>query len=137
LPAPADLAKLPQRVQPAQLVSALEEVAARLGIEVRYDTMDRNHPLGGAGGGFCRLRGKPMILLDSRLAPHDRVAVLAKALARFDLDAMLGLAAIPIAFLAYNAVRVQDRQATELTDPEERPGPWHACEGTDVLKPGR
>jgi hypothetical protein len=41
--------------------------------------------------------------------------------------AMLGLAAIPIAFLVYNAVRVQDRHTTELAAPEERPGPWHAC----------
>jgi hypothetical protein len=41
--------------------------------------------------------------------------------------AMLGLAAIPIAFLVYNAVRVQDRHTTELAAPEERPGPWHEC----------
>jgi hypothetical protein len=75
-------------VQPAQLASALEDVAARLGIEVRYDTMDRNHPLGGAGGGFCRLRGKAMIVIDARLTPSDRVAILAKALARFELDAI-------------------------------------------------
>jgi hypothetical protein len=86
LPTAAKSDKLPGRVQPAQLVQALEEVAARLGIEVRYETMDRNHPLGGAGGGFCVLRGKSMILLDSRLTPTDRTAVLAKALARFDLD---------------------------------------------------
>jgi hypothetical protein len=46
--------------------------------------------------------------------------------------AMLGLAAIPIAFLAYNALRVQDRHATELAPPDERPGPWHACEDTDA-----
>ncbi len=44
--------------------------------------------------------------------------------------AMLGLAAIPIAFLAYNALRVQDRHTTELAAPEEQPGPWHACEDT-------
>jgi hypothetical protein len=86
LQAAANVRQAPRRLQPAQLASALEEVAARLGIEVRYDTMDRNHPLGGAGGGFCRLRGKAMILIDSRLTPSDRVAVLAKALARFDLD---------------------------------------------------
>jgi hypothetical protein len=44
--------------------------------------------------------------------------------------ALLGLAAIPIAFLVYNAVRVQDRHTTELAAPEERPGPWHACKDT-------
>jgi hypothetical protein len=43
---------------------------------------------------------------------------------------LLGLAAIPIAFLAYNALRVQDRHTTELAEPEERPGRWHACEDT-------
>ncbi len=44
--------------------------------------------------------------------------------------AMLGLAAIPVAFLVYNALRVQDRHTTELAAPEERPGPWHPCEDT-------
>jgi hypothetical protein len=44
--------------------------------------------------------------------------------------AILGLAAIPVAFLVYNAVRVQDRHTTELAEPEELPGPWHACEDT-------
>jgi hypothetical protein len=42
--------------------------------------------------------------------------------------AMLGLAAIPIAFLAYNALRVQDRHVIESVAPEELPGPWHACD---------
>jgi hypothetical protein len=44
--------------------------------------------------------------------------------------AMLGLAAIPIAFLVYNTLRVQDRHTTELAPPEERPGPWHPCKDT-------
>jgi hypothetical protein len=83
-------------------VSALEEVAARLGIEVRYDTMDRNHPLGGAGGGFCRLRGKAMILLDSRLTPRDRSAILAKALSRFDLDTIFVAPAVRAAIEAHS-----------------------------------
>jgi len=73
-------------VQPAQLATALEEVAARLGIQVRYDEMDPNHPPGAGAGGFCRVHGRPMILLDAKLAPRDRVAVLAHALGRFDLD---------------------------------------------------
>ena len=41
--------------------------------------------------------------------------------------AMLGLAALPIGFLTYNAVRVQDRLETESAAPEERSGPWRAC----------
>ena len=41
--------------------------------------------------------------------------------------AMLGIAALPVAFFTYNAVRVQDRRETEPAAPEERSGPWHAC----------
>jgi hypothetical protein len=41
--------------------------------------------------------------------------------------AMLGLVALPIGFLTYNALRVQDRRETEPAAPEERSGPWHAC----------
>ena len=106
----AILTKLEPDVQPAQLVTALEEVAARLGIEVRHEVMDRNHPLGGAGGGFCRLRGKPMILLDARLTARDRVAVIAKALARFDLDAIFVAPAVRQAIAAHSkGVVVQPR----------------------------
>ena len=46
--------------------------------------------------------------------------------------ALLALAAIPVAFLAYNALRVQDRHTTELAAPQERPGPWHACKDPDA-----
>jgi hypothetical protein len=90
-------------VHPAQLVSALEEVATRLGIEVRYDSVDRNHPLGVAGGGLCRLRGKAMILLDERLTSRDRASVLAKALSRFDLDAIFLAPAVRNAIEAHGA----------------------------------
>jgi hypothetical protein len=41
--------------------------------------------------------------------------------------AVLGIAALPLAFLTYNAVRVRDRRETEPAAPEERSGPWHAC----------
>jgi hypothetical protein len=41
--------------------------------------------------------------------------------------AALGLAAIPLAFLVINAVRVQDRHVTDLAPTEARTGPWHAC----------
>jgi hypothetical protein len=40
---------------------------------------------------------------------------------------LLGLAAIPIVFLAYNAVAVQDSRIIEGVAPEASPGPWRAC----------
>jgi hypothetical protein len=74
-------------LQPAELAQALEAVASRLGIAVRYEKMDRvlSRQLG-AGGGFCRVRGKPIILVDESLRPRERVALLAKTLGSFDLD---------------------------------------------------
>jgi hypothetical protein len=41
--------------------------------------------------------------------------------------ALLGLAAIPVTFLAYNALRVQDSRTVERVTPEEERGPWHPC----------
>jgi hypothetical protein len=73
-------------LQPRDLSDALEALAARLGIPVRYESIDRTLSPGRPAGGLCRLRGQPMILLDSNLQARDRVAVLAHALASFDLD---------------------------------------------------
>ena len=69
-------------MHPSELVSLLEALAARLGVPVRYETMER----GISRGGLCRLRGQAMILVDERLSPRERVAVLAQALGSFDLD---------------------------------------------------
>jgi hypothetical protein len=41
--------------------------------------------------------------------------------------ALLGLAAIPIGFLAYNAAAVQDSRVLEPAEPEATPSPWRAC----------
>ena len=73
-------------MQPAELAQALEALAARLGIPIRYDVMDRTVSQGRSSGGLCRLRGQPIILVDQALGMRDRVAVLAQALGNFDLD---------------------------------------------------
>ena len=75
-------------MSPSELVSALEALAARLGIPVRYDVFDRGLSKGRTSGGLCRLRGQPLIVLDASLGPRDHVATLAEALATFDLDAI-------------------------------------------------
>ena len=73
-------------LQPNELAQALEALAARLGIPIRYEAMDRTVSQGRSSGGLCRLRGQPMILVDQALGMRDRVAVLAQALGNFDLD---------------------------------------------------
>jgi hypothetical protein len=77
----------PSSLEPAKLLSALEGVATRLGVPVRYEPMGRHtssqvRP----SGGLVRLKGKRFILIDEALGPSDRAAILAKALGTFDLD---------------------------------------------------
>jgi hypothetical protein len=38
-----------------------------------------------AAGGFCRLRGKQLIILDERFSTEKKVHMLVKSLQRFDL----------------------------------------------------
>lgn len=73
-------------VDAPRLLAWLEDVAARIGAEVRYESMDPAITRAGSGGGVVRLRGRTLILVDAALAPAERASVLVAALARFDLD---------------------------------------------------
>jgi hypothetical protein len=73
-------------VEPAKLVQALEAVAARLGVPVRYEPMGQTTAPTRPSGGLVRVRGQLVILVDSALGPSDRAAILAKALGSFDLE---------------------------------------------------
>ncbi len=64
----------------------LEALAGRLGVAIRAEPFDKG-ALGGRGG-LCRVRGKPVIVMDASLPVPDRIAVLAAALATFDLDSV-------------------------------------------------
>jgi hypothetical protein len=52
--------------------------------------------------------------------PSFPVAVTAEAV-------LLAVAAVPIAFIAYNAVRVQDTRGTQYVTPAWTEGPWAPC----------
>lgn len=57
----------------------LENLAAELGAEVRYDTF--------AGkGGLCRYGGKVYVILNEELTVHERVHLLSRELAKLPLD---------------------------------------------------
>ncbi|MGH7438761.1 MAG: hypothetical protein ACRENE_23990 [Polyangiaceae bacterium] len=71
---------------PARMFAELEALAARLGVAIRSEPFEKG-VLGGRGG-LCRVRGKPTVVMDAALATTDKVAVLAAALGRFDLDAV-------------------------------------------------
>ena len=65
------------------MLRALEDLARRVGLEVRVEESWKGGP---SAGGLCVLRGAPVVLIDGLAPLTERVAVLCDALARFDLD---------------------------------------------------
>lgn len=63
----------------------LKELAARIGVEVREETLLREvgyHVRSGA----CRVRDQRLIIIDRNLPPSDRVEVLLAGLADYDFE---------------------------------------------------
>jgi hypothetical protein len=74
-------------VEHPKLLSVLEQTAARLGVEIRYELLAQTQ-VHGSGGGLCRVRGRHLILVDERLGNEDRIAIIARALGSFDLETL-------------------------------------------------
>ena len=72
-------------MKPEQMTEALEQAAAQLGVQVRYDTMTGD---AAGGGGLCKLKGTWCVIIDRKTPPADRAAMLIEALAGFDTDAV-------------------------------------------------
>jgi len=68
----------------ATLLQHLEEIAERLGVELRYEN------LGQSGlrteGGFCRVSGKSMILVNRKDPRRRKILVLARSLSKLNLE---------------------------------------------------
>ena len=96
------------RVPAARLLSELERVADRLGIRVRIDAFGRGLLAG--HGGLCWVKGRPLIVLDEALPLPDRIAVLASALATFDLGRVEVPAAVREAVEARRASPARTRR---------------------------
>lgn len=70
-------------MKPEQVTEALEQVAAQVGVRVRYETMTGESA---GGGGLCKIRGEWTVIMDRKATPSDRAAMLVEALAGFDVD---------------------------------------------------
>jgi hypothetical protein len=66
------------------ILNQLEELAQRVGITVRYE------PLKIEGfvhtGGFCRIRGKDVVIINKKCTGREKMHVLIEALRRYDLS---------------------------------------------------
>ncbi len=62
----------------------LEQIAAKLGVELRYENLS----VAGvkSDGGFCKLMGKPMILVNRNDSQKRKIFILAKSLNNLNLE---------------------------------------------------
>jgi hypothetical protein len=68
-------------MKPEAVIQELQDVATQLGVTVRYEQGDFE-------GGYCILRDKRMLLINKRLLPGRKAAVLAVALNDIGTDAV-------------------------------------------------
>jgi hypothetical protein len=66
------------------LLEHLEQIANRLGVDLRYENLG----IGGirSDGGYCRVSGKDMILINRKDSRRKKILVLAKSLKRLNLE---------------------------------------------------
>ena len=64
-----------------ELIAELEEIARQLGVTVRYEKGDFE-------GGFCILKTQKVLIVNKKLSPNRKAAVLAVALHEIGLENM-------------------------------------------------
>ena len=67
-----------------ELLIQLEDLAARLNIQVQYESLKSEDP--STFGGFCRVRDQPMIIIHSKATISRKVDIFTEALRRVDID---------------------------------------------------
>jgi hypothetical protein len=66
------------------LLNQLEELAEKLGILVRHENI--NIEESSSTGGLCRIKGKYVLILNSKVTVKEKNQVMIKALQQFDLS---------------------------------------------------
>ncbi|RJS77017.1 hypothetical protein CW713_10740 [Methanophagales archaeon] len=66
-----------------ELLVQLEQLAEKLGIEIRYERI--KNPANITKGGLCKLKGRYIIIIDSNASASERVDLISSILKRFNL----------------------------------------------------
>jgi len=66
-------------MNPEQIIAELEDLAKKSGITIRFDKGDFD-------GGYCVLKKEKLILVNKRLVPQKKAAVMALAVAEIGID---------------------------------------------------
>ena len=68
------------------IIEQLEELVKSFGIRIRSEPIKQDEDLVRVVGGLCLLRGKYVLIINSKASAMDRIWTLATALKHFDLD---------------------------------------------------
>ncbi|MFH0902663.1 MAG: hypothetical protein V2A73_18690 [Pseudomonadota bacterium] len=66
------------------ILAELEGTADKLGVKLTYESLGD----GVSGGGLCKVRGAPRVIIERRSSLGEKVATLAKALASLGVEGM-------------------------------------------------
>lgn len=66
------------------LLEHLEEIAHRLGVELRYENLCQG--VVRSEGGYCRVAGKALILINRRDSREQKIRILCRSLKKLDLQ---------------------------------------------------
>jgi hypothetical protein len=74
------------------LLNQLEELAGKLGIEIRYGNIpgEESHRM----GGLCRVKGQYKLIIHSKLTIKEKIGVIVKNLKGFEMDDVYVIPAI-------------------------------------------
>lgn len=100
-----------QNAQNEELLGQMEELAKNLGITVRYEKILRESAF--FPGGFCRVKGKDYIIINSKAALYDKIEIMGRALLPFDLSQIYVLPAIRELIDSFGASQPVDEQADQ------------------------
>lgn len=78
--------------QKENVLRQFEELAESLGIKVRFEVMKKESAF--FPGGWCKVKGEDMIIVNSRASIEDKVEIMGKALGYFDLSRVYVLPAV-------------------------------------------
>jgi hypothetical protein len=91
-------------------------VAESLSIKVRYEKIQKESHF--FPGGYCKVKGEDMIIINSKAALDDKVEIIARALNSFDLSQIFVLPAVRELIDKYNK---NEPEPDTDTEPESEP----------------
>lgn len=66
------------------MLEHLEEIATKLGVRLRYD--DLGHGIVRSQGGYCKVGGQPMIIMNKKDTRRRQITILARSLNKLNLE---------------------------------------------------